>query len=371
VTILIPSYREERRVLLATVLSAAMAEHANRRIVVLVDDPPSDAASLACTMTAIRDARRWMADQAGRLGAEAAAWQARSAFAPFAPRDEARRLAASYQSVAAWLHDLADRIEGESEPEFRHVDGFVADRVVRDLAARCRRRAYAIAGRTPSRAEADAEYRRLARLFCADISTFQRKSFENLSHAPNKAMNLNAYIGLMGGRWVAVEEDGRRRLEPTNGRLCDLDVERPDYVLTLDADSVILNDYVATLARILEENPRAAVAQTPYLTFPHGPSPVERIAGATTDIQYLVHQGSSWFDAAYWVGANALIRFAALEQIATTQVEDGKAVKVFIQDRTVIEDTGSTIDLLRKGWRVHNHFEPLAYSATPADFGAL
>jgi hypothetical protein len=46
-------------------------------------------------------------------------------------------------------------------------------------------------------------------------------------------------------------------------------------------------------------------------------------------------------------------------------------VPVFIQDRTVIEDTGSTIDLVRLGWRLHNHPQRLAYSATPPDFGAL
>jgi cellulose synthase/poly-beta-1,6-N-acetylglucosamine synthase-like glycosyltransferase len=43
----------------------------------------------------------------------------------------------------------------------------------------------------------------------------------------------------------------------------------------------------------------------------------------------------------------------------------------YIQDRTVIEDTESTIDLTSKGWRLHNYSERLAYSATPPDFGAL
>jgi hypothetical protein len=42
-----------------------------------------------------------------------------------------------------------------------------------------------------------------------------------------------------------------------------------------------------------------------------------------------------------------------------------------VQDRTVIEDTESTLDLVRRGWRLHNHPERLAYSATPPDFGAL
>jgi len=37
----------------------------------------------------------------------------------------------------------------------------------------------------------------------------------------------------------------------------------------------------------------------------------------------------------------------------------------------VIEDTGSTVDLVARGWRVHNHPERLAFSATPPDFGSL
>ena len=44
---------------------------------------------------------------------------------------------------------------------------------------------------------------------------------------------------------------------------------------------------------------------------------------------------------------------------------------MYIQDRTVIEDTGATVDLIRRGWRLHNHPERLAYSATPPDFGSL
>ena len=43
----------------------------------------------------------------------------------------------------------------------------------------------------------------------------------------------------------------------------------------------------------------------------------------------------------------------------------------YIQDTTVIEDTGATIDLARQGWRVENYPARLSYSATPSDFGAL
>jgi Glycosyl transferase family group 2 len=104
---------------------------------------------------------------------------------------------------------------------------------------------------------------------------------------------------------------------------------------------------------------------------PGAPGVLERIAGATTDIQYIVHQGFTAFNATYWVGANALLRLTALREICTYIEERGHRVPVFIQDRTVIEDTGSTIDLIQRGWRLYNYPERLAYSATPPDFGSL
>jgi hypothetical protein len=130
-------------------------------------------------------------------------------------------------------------------------------------------------------------------------------------------------------------------------------------------------DYTLRLMHAMQDDDRIAVAQTPYSAFPDAPTLLERTAGATTDIQYIAHQGSTYFDAAYWVGANALLRVSALQDIRTYTKERGHVVPVFIQDRTVIEDTGSTIDLVRNGWKVHNYPDRLAYSATPSDFGAL
>jgi cellulose synthase/poly-beta-1,6-N-acetylglucosamine synthase-like glycosyltransferase len=46
-------------------------------------------------------------------------------------------------------------------------------------------------------------------------------------------------------------------------------------------------------------------------------------------------------------------------------------VRRYIQDRTVIEDTESSVDLVAKGWELTNYPERLSYSATPPDFGAL
>jgi hypothetical protein len=119
------------------------------------------------------------------------------------------------------------------------------------------------------------------------------------------------------------------------------------------------------------ENQRVAVAQTPYTAVPGAPGLLERVAGTTTDIQYLVHQGSAFFSAAYWVGANAVLRKSALDHICSETQERGHRVHRYIQDRTVIEDTESSIDLIERSWEIHNYPERLAYSATPPDFGAV
>jgi cellulose synthase/poly-beta-1,6-N-acetylglucosamine synthase-like glycosyltransferase len=49
----------------------------------------------------------------------------------------------------------------------------------------------------------------------------------------------------------------------------------------------------------------------------------------------------------------------------------GFEVRRYVQDRTVIEDTESSLDLVSHGWGLVNYPERLSYSATPPDFGAL
>lgn len=98
---------------------------------------------------------------------------------------------------------------------------------------------------------------------------------------------------------------------------------------------------------------------------------MERIAGATTDLQHIIHQEMTYHGASFWVGANAILRKVALDDIAESEYVGGFQIHRYISDRTVIEDTESTIDLAAHGWTLHNYPERLAYSATPADFGSL
>lgn len=371
VTVLIPSYREERRVLVATVLSAALARYGDRRIVVLLDDPPLDAARRA-SLAAIDDVRVWLSEPMARLRAIERQWRERQLSGVFDPATEAAAISEGYRVAATFLSSIAIRLAAETEADFAHVDGFLVDTVVTALSRYYAAEADRLGSGRLDPERAARHYRRLSRLFCDDISVFERKQFANLPHAANKAMNLNAYLGLMGGAYrFAKGRDGTVLTRVSASESADLVVPESDYVLTLDADSIILPDYLATLMAIIDADDGIGVVQTPYRAFPGARSAVERVAGATTDMQYLVHQGSSFFSAGFWVGANALLRRSALKAIASEQRERGHPHQVYIQDRTVIEDTGSTIDLLGKGYRVHNHFEALAYSATPADFGSL
>ena len=186
-------------------------------------------------------------------------------------------------------------------------------------------------------------------------------------------MNLNSYIGLMGGRYLDVRTPAGRTLVAAGDANPELVVPETDYVLTLDADSVILPEYCLRLVYLLEqpEHEGVAVAQSPYSAFPGPATRIERIAGATTDLQHIIHQGMTYYGASFWVGANAILRKRALDDIAETEYVGGFPIHRYISDRTVIEDTESTIDLAAHGWALHNYPERLAYSATPPDFGSL
>ncbi|MGK4422613.1 glycosyltransferase family 2 protein, partial [Klebsiella pneumoniae] len=73
-------------------------------------------------------------------------------------------------------------------------------------------------------------------------------------------------------------------------------------------------------------NERVGIIQTPYSAYRGRRSHLERLAGATTDVQHIVHQGLTAFDATFWVGANAVIRWALLADLRTVETVDGHDV---------------------------------------------
>jgi len=205
------------------------------------------------------------------------------------------------------------------------------------------------------------------------ITGFERKAFANLSHESNKAMNLNSYISLIGRSFIIRDSDQGPVLEENDPEQAEFTIPPADFLIVLDADSLLLPNYALRLIHLMQQpgNDRIAVAQTPYSAFRGAPGTLEQLAGATTDMQYLIHQGFTRHGATFWVGANALIRRSALDDIVETTIEHGYPVKRYIQDRTVIEDTESSVDLASHGWQLYNYPERLTYSATPPDFGSL
>jgi cellulose synthase (UDP-forming) len=376
-SILIPSYKEEVVTVEQTLFSAALMGYPNKLVNVLLDDPVSlpgtpDYRHTQRTIKMIESVSECLS-QIYQLCGRAYVKAGRRLSGPFVVEEELKNLSRTYLSLARWLQRTGDKYDSRT-----HTDKLFVQEVFYDAAALYARRADEIVDlRLPERIVRRyilEEYAYIRDLFATKITTLQRKNFENLSQEPNKAMNINSYLSLMGGMYK-VERYGSKkpRLVAVKNRAeADIVVPETDYVITLDADSILDHRYAATLIEIMERpgNERLAVAQTPYSAIAGTESLLERSAGATTDIQYIIHQGFTKFGATYWVGANALLRKQALDDIAEP-IKGERLVKQYIQDRTVIEDTESSIDLVSKSWMLYNHPDRLAYSATPSDYGSL
>jgi cellulose synthase/poly-beta-1,6-N-acetylglucosamine synthase-like glycosyltransferase len=382
-SVLVPSYKEERLVVEMTLMSAALQEYPHRHVTLLIDDPPdpensSDVKQLALMrrlpgiLQSKFDKPRQKMEQARKDFHRQATARSMNVVMEY------QRLADLYEDASAWVKDriLEYRATDPASKVFvrkvlqRHCDRLSqhADEL---------RQAGKQVGHSTSAREiyehCQLEYNRLASLFSVDFNSFERKRYENLSHEPNKAMNINSYLGLMGKGFRNIRAGEHLHLVEAPLSEAEIVIPHSDYVITLDADSLLLTEYALRLTHFMEQpgNEHIAVVQTPYSAFPEAESTLERVAGATTDIQYIIHQGFTGYGATYWVGANALLRRAALEDIVELDEERGFTIRRYIQDRTVIEDTESTIDLVVKGWQLHNYPERLAYSATPPDFGSL
>jgi len=381
VTFLIPSYKEEARVIRQALLSAGLQEYPNREVVLLIDDPPTP--RFPNDLDGLRQSRELpdriqallhLAHQEHGRGLEDYLFRKSQGQVDF--NKEWLELSNRYRSVARWFETQA-----KEQTIVDHTDVLFADKILQARGARYHALAdelltFLNQGSVPrDKAEVRIrqEYQRLASLFDVRISSFERKRYRNLSHEPNKAMNLNSYIGLMGKRLQEVERRDGVYLEEVTDSSFGVQVRDAAYLITLDADSLLLPEYAIRLIYIVESPgyELVGVIQTPYSAIPNPSSKLERIAGAQTDVQFFNHQGSTYYGAAFWVGASAVLRKATLEEMMILEDHHGYQIKKYIRDRTLVEDTDSTADLIPKRWTVYNYPERLAYSATPPDFGTL
>jgi hypothetical protein len=152
-------------------------------------------------------------------------------------------IASHYAYAADWLEELARGCQLDD-----HAERFFAEQVIGRLADDLALVARALRTAANERAPLPYErlrqlYRRLADTFRAELTSFERKRYASLSHDANKAMNLNSYIGLMGSSYHEIDgPSGPVLVSDENG---ELDIPDCDFVLTLDADSVLLPEYCA------------------------------------------------------------------------------------------------------------------------------
>jgi cellulose synthase/poly-beta-1,6-N-acetylglucosamine synthase-like glycosyltransferase/chitodextrinase len=376
-TTIIPSYQEEERVIMTTLLTAALQEYPDKSVVLLIDDPyvPKNAKAreqLENARALPAKIERILAEPARRFAGGMASLEIALRRGEIPGHTAMLAVASAYADAIQWLEDFA-----ADQEIVDHTDTFFVNEILLKLAESFREVRTALLDSAGQGVVLHPQmflrlYRRLVWTFTVRVTSFERKKYVSLSHEPNKAMNLNSYIGLMGGHFREAQVPGGTalvRTKPGTGA----HIPDPDYVVTLDADSVLLPEYCLRLVHLLEqqEYQDISITQTPYSSFPGSATRLERIAGATTDLQHIAHQGLTYYDATFWVGANAVIRKKALDQIAESSYTGDYEIKHYIKDRTAIEDTESTIDMGLYGWRLHNYPERLSYSATPPDFGSL
>lgn len=384
-SVIIPSYKEERGVIWQTMMSAALSEYPQKNIVLLIDDPYHPKA--LADMIALEDTRKIQHELQAMFDAprhhyqgEKEAFELRRANGRLRVEEELLRLSGHYENVAEWLHNVTADYMGRREmASLNHGDRFFVDAILqtparKHLVMASKLRRMADGNELPDADYIARQYARLVGLFSNDFSSFERKKYVNLSHEANKAMNLNSYIALTGKSWKEVEnEKGQLELHECRAEEADFTIPHADYINTIDADSLMLGEYSLRVITLMEkaENTRLAVVQSPVSSYPGCPVSLERAASACIDVQFETHQGYTHWGASFWVGANAMLRRSALEDIKEIHMENGHPVSIFIQDRTVIEDTESTIDLVHKGWKLYNYPERMTFSANPSDFGSL
>lgn len=288
VTILVPTYKKELKTIYQTLMSAVLQQYPDKRVVLLLDDPPypdniHDKEKLEASRELVYEISSFLSEPWLRYYESREKCLRRLEKNITGLTDEAIALAACYDDAAAVLGGFA-----ASYAVTDHTDYLFVQKILRDPAKNFRRIARSLKNRAafpstcPGIEELLNKYNVLTGTFSAEISFFERKRYENLSHEKNKAMNLNSYIGLIGKDFHEEIRGGRYYLRECSPAFANFSVPDADFIVTLDADSLILPDYTARLVDVMmrPENEKLAVVQTPYSAIPGTDNVLERVAGS-------------------------------------------------------------------------------------------
>jgi cellulose synthase (UDP-forming) len=332
ILLLIPAYREDPETVRLTLLSAALQSYPHLEIVLLLDDPEAEALGTF-----------------EKLAAEIKVLLAQLRPAPNQVSEEAIHHISALQEqfLSSGNFALKDFANTTLIPWISHWRSLPQDAV-------SRHRLEAIASRS--------------------IRVFSRKRYANLTRRPTKAMNLNAFLSLLGGRWRETEEENQLILvaaQPEQSALWDL--PEHDLVSVLDADTLLRFDYMdETLEAFYEPGGErvgiAFVMARANLTIR---GRLHQAASIQTDLMASsLHYGASWFDAAYWSGNNGLLRWKALKEIARTTTEGDRQVHIYLPDLPS-EDTVCSVWMLEKGWQIRGVLAPTVHTEVPDTFAKL
>jgi membrane glycosyltransferase len=130
-----------------------------------------------------------------------------------------------------------------------------------------------------------------------------------------------------------------------------------DFMLVLDADSVMLGERIRRLILKLQRRPRTAIIQSMMSTF-RGATPfAQAMQFSITRLGEIFSCGFSWFlgpEALYW-GHNAIIRIAPFMAHAQLPIYPGKPP---LGGRVLSQDVHEASLLGRAGWDVELDLEP-------------
>jgi hypothetical protein len=122
ITVLIPSYCEEPRVIRMTVLSAALAVYPARNIAVLIDDPIKDEESVCRSLSTVESVKAELAVPVAYMRDEQIAWLRRRRGKQIDILVEIERLAANLQWLINWLEAFGQSMVRDGQPAFAHID---------------------------------------------------------------------------------------------------------------------------------------------------------------------------------------------------------------------------------------------------------
>lgn len=179
-SILVPSYKEERRVIFQTLLSAALQEHPNRRVTLLLDDPPKpntagDAAHLAEARELPAHIMAMLQRPAFMFNSSIKTFRARRQRARMNGKAETRLLVTLWQEAADWFEAQASAYDITDHTDRLFVEKIFVDRAAQHQARSAQLKQLLEAEASLSEEQIVDDYQRLACLFSCDITSFERK----------------------------------------------------------------------------------------------------------------------------------------------------------------------------------------------------